>query len=65
VLACHTHENDTLNAMLDTTDFVVNMQLYKSTLEALEIAAVKARDTNLASKIDVCRQMYTQVMALS
>lgn len=51
--------------MLDTTDFVVNMQLYKSTLEALEIAAVKAKDTNLASKIDVCRQMYTQVMAVN
>jgi hypothetical protein len=59
------HESEKLDAVMDTNGFLVNMQLYKSTVEALEIAAVKARDHELASKIDVCRQMYTQVMALS
>lgn len=63
-LACRIGANTAPNAMHDALDFDVNMRLYRLTLEALEIAAVKAKESDVASRVDICRQMYTQAMAL-
>jgi hypothetical protein len=53
--------NETVSAMLHPANLAANMRLYKETLGALEVAAVQANDTDLISKIDVCRHLHAQV----
>jgi hypothetical protein len=61
VLACQIRGNETVSAILHPANLSANMRLYKDTLGALELAAVQANDTELISKIDVCRHLYAQI----
>jgi hypothetical protein len=61
VLACQIRGNETISVMLNQANHTANMPLYKETLGASGLAAVQANDTDLISKIDVCRHLHAQV----
>ncbi|KAF2710271.1 hypothetical protein K504DRAFT_454594 [Pleomassaria siparia CBS 279.74] len=67
VALAYYHVNETINRSVDLASprLAPNLQLYKETLEHLEAAAMHAKDTILASKMDVCREFYNQVKELN
>jgi hypothetical protein len=61
VLAYHSNASGASNAAFRDANSYANIQLYKSTLETLRVAAASANDPNLTSKINACGQLYAQV----
>jgi hypothetical protein len=48
--------------MRHTSNLTANTDVCRETLGALELATGQASDTDLRSKLDVCRFLYAQVI---